>query len=161
MQEENDKIYEWAESIVMGFDCEEKETVKLLITEVFKRIPENDRFILEKRGVRFVLPSLNSSAEQIFINPIIAEDERYHPMLCIWIVCLGQDFHKKPKSQALYTIAHELAHVYLEHMSIGNSFEHLSKREIEADRQAIKWGFEYELRQTPYNYIYGKGSITG
>ena len=79
-------------------------------------------------------------------------------MVGIWLVCLSSDILKRSKKESLYTIAHEIAHVFLEHPKTASKFEKFSEKEIEADKQVIKWGFESELRQTPFNYIYGKGS---
>jgi hypothetical protein len=56
-------------------------------------------------------------------------------------------------SVRIYVLAHELAHVYLDHPP-GYPME---KQELEADAQVIKWGFEEELRSCPYNYLYGVG----
>ncbi|MGD8443949.1 MAG: hypothetical protein PVI94_10665, partial [Desulfobacterales bacterium] len=71
--------------------------------------------------------------------------------------CLSSDILKRSKKESLYTIAHEIAHAYLKHPNEASKVEKSSKREIEADRQVIKWGFESELRHTPFNYIYGTG----
>ena len=157
--EEAYEIYDWLDQIVLGFDCEEKEQVRLLIADVISRLPKEDRYKLEKRGVHIIFPSSNCTAHRIIIDPKIARDERFQPKLPIWIVCLSKDFHKKPKEHALYSIAHELAHVYLEHTQWSSGKEEFYQREIDADKQVIKWDFENELRQTPYNYIYGEGTI--
>lgn len=157
--EEAYEIYDWLDQIVLGFDCTEKEQVKLLIADVLSRLPKKDRDKLEKRGVHFIFHSSNCTAQRIIIDPNIARDERFQPKLSIWIVTLSQDFHKKPKTNAIYDIAHELAHVYLDHTAFALSHEEFPQREIEADKQVIKWNFEMELRQTPYNNIYGEGRI--
>lgn len=156
---ENKEIFDWLEVNVLGLECEEKEKLKTLIAEVLRRIPEVDRFIFEKKGVRFVFPSSNCTAERIIVNPMISKDERYHPMVAIWLVVLNHNIYKEPKNHALYSIAHELAHVYLEHTARSSGKEESFQREGEADKQVIKWDFENELRQTPYNYIYGQGTI--
>ncbi len=57
------------------------------------------------------------------------------------------------------TVAHELAHVYLEHPQTASMIEGFRGKEREVDEQVIKWGFESELRQAPFNNIYGQGSI--
>ena len=80
-------------------------------------------------------------------------------MVAIWLVILNHNIHNEPKEHALYSIAHELAHVYLEHTQSSSGKEEFYQREIDADKQVIKWDFENELRQTPYNYIYGEGTI--
>ena len=72
---------------------------------------------------------------------------------------VSEDILKRTKDEALYTIAHELAHIYLKHSKhIGtHNSEGLKDREIEADTQVIQWGFEKELRETSFNYIYADG----
>ena len=80
-------------------------------------------------------------------------------MVAVWLICLSADILKKSREEALYTIAHELAQVYLEHPKTASMIEEFSEREIEADKQVIKWNFESELRQAPFNYIYGEKSI--
>jgi len=158
------------------------EKVKLisLISEVLERLPSKDReIILYKRQVRFIAPiTANCITEQVFIDPLSVRNEqtslcrcnkcnephitpkngRYDIMVGIWLVCLSSDILKRSKKESLYTIAHEIAHVYLEHPKAESELEKSSGREIDADKQVIKWGFESELRQTPFNYIYGKGS---
>ncbi len=57
------------------------------------------------------------------------------------------------------TIAHELAHVYLEIPKTASMIEGFTEKEREVDEQVIKWNFESELRQKQINYIYGDGRI--
>ncbi len=59
---------------------------------------------------------------------------------------------KSSPDEITYTIAHEFAHVYLGHPHLTQSID----IEIEADKQAIKWGFEEELRNAGSSYIYRK-----
>jgi len=75
---------------------------------------------------------------------MFSRDERYEPMLAVWLVCLSPDILKRSKVEAIYTLAHELAHVYLEHSKHFGipKREGLLEREKEADKQVIKWGFE-------------------
>ena len=79
-------------------------------------------------------------------------------MVGIWLVCLSPDILKRSKEQSLYTIAHELAHVYLEIPITASMIEGFTEKEREVDEQVIKWNFESELRQTKLHYMYGKGS---
>jgi hypothetical protein len=183
--DENDyDLYEWMDNNILGLnDGEEKEQLIELIFEVLNRLPSEDReILLYKKGVRFVAPiTINCVTEQIFIDPIMVRDERttlcqcskcnelhltvedgrYDRMVAIWLVCLSSDILKRSKEEALYTIAHELAHAYLEHSRhVGVSKkEEIREREDEADKQVIKWGFESELKETPWNYLYGEGEI--
>ena len=71
----------------------------------------------------------------------------------LWLICITPDLFNDPIECILYLIAHELAHAFLDH----DLSQEDKAKEIEADRQAIKWGFEKELRATPYNYLFGSG----
>jgi len=181
--ENRNDLHEWVECNIYGLDYS-LEKVKLisLISEVLERLPSKDRKILMyKRRVRFIAPiTINSITEQIFIDPISVKNEqttlcqcskcnelhftpkngRCDMMVGIWLVCLSSDILKRPKKEALYTIANELAHAYLEHSKHFGTpdIEGLSERVIDADKQVIKWKFESDLRQTPSNFIYGEGS---
>ena len=77
-------------------------------------------------------------------------------MVGVWLVCLSSDILNRSKEEALYTLAHEFAHVYLEIPNTESSIEEFMERENEIDKQIIKWGFESELRQTKKNYMYGE-----
>ena len=182
--ETKNELLNWIDCNIYGLNyCLEKVKLISLISEVLERLPSEDReILLYKKGVRFVAPiTINSVTEQIFIDPIMVRDElttlcrcskcnelhltvedgRYDRMVAIWLVCLSPNILKIKKNQSLYTIAHELAHAYLEHSRhVGVSKkEEIREREDEADKQVIKWGFESELKETPWNYIYGEGSI--
>lgn len=179
--ESNDDLFQWIDCNIYGLnDSEEKEQLISLISGVLERIPSEDReIIMYKRGVRFVAPLFNCTAQQMYIDPLSVRDEkttlcqcskcndlhlaskneRYGKMIGIWLVCLSSDILKRTKDETLYTIAHELAHVYLEHGKWASELDDFSKRELEADKQVIAWGFESELRQSPFNYIYGEGEI--
>jgi hypothetical protein len=162
--ENENELLEWVDCNVLGLnDGDEREKLISLISKVLERLQSEDREILMyKRGVRFIAPiTINCVAEQVFINPMFSRDERYEPMLAVWLVCLSPDILKRSKVEAIYTLAHELAHVYLEHSKhFGTpNREGLLAREKEADKQVIKWGFKLELQQSPFNYIYGDGEI--
>jgi len=70
---------------------------------------------------------------------------------------LSYDILKRSRKDSLYTIAHELAHVYLKIPKTASMLEDFSGIEKEIDEQLIKWNFETELRQTPFSYICGDG----
>ena len=60
--DENDyDLYEWVDNNILGLnDSEEKGQLISLISEVFERIPSEDREILMyKRGVHFAAPIFN------------------------------------------------------------------------------------------------------
>ena len=118
----------------------------------------------------------NSITEQVFIDPISDRNKkstlcqclkcnefhstpkygRYDIMVGIWLVCLSSDILNRSKEEALYTLAHEFAHVYLEIPNTESRIEEFMERENEIDKQIIKWGFESELRQTKKNYMCGE-----
>ena len=180
--ESSNELREWIECNIYGLNYS-LEKVKLisLISEVLERLPSEDREILMyKRGVRFIAPITNNSVtEQVFIDPISGRNKNsalcqclkcnefhlttkigsYDIMVGIWLVCLSSDILNRSKEEALYTLAHEFAHVYLEIPNTESRIEEFMERENEIDRQIIKWGFESELRQTKKNYICGRKSI--
>lgn len=130
---------------------------------MLKRIPPEDRDVLMfRRGVRFVVPIINCTSDMFVIYPRPSQNKNdFPPPINVWLVCLSSDILNDTKDVAIYTIAHELAHVLLEHSRLSGASTHdgLSEREIDADNQVIDWGFESELRNSPDNYLYGDGSI--
>ena len=180
--ENKNDLPEWISCNIYGLNyCLEKVKLISLISEVLERLPSKDREILMyKRCVRFIAPiSNNSVTEQVFIDPISVRNEqtslcrctkcnelhftpkngRYDMMVGIWLVCLSSDILKRSKNESLYTIAHELAHVYLELPKTVSSIEEFSEIEREIDEQVIKWNFKSEVQQKKLNYIYGEGRI--
>ena len=59
----------------------------------------------------------------------------------------------------MYTIALELAHVYLELPKTASMIEGFTEKEREVDEQVMKWNFESKLRKKHFNHIYGDGRI--
>jgi hypothetical protein len=72
---------------------------------------------------------------------------------------LSFDILNRPKEEALYTLAYEFAHVYLEIPNTEYRIEEFMEQENEIDKQIIKWGFESELRERKKNYICKEKSI--
>ena len=70
--ENNDDLFQWIDCNIHGInDCEEREQLISLISEVLERLPSEDReIIMHKRGVHFAAPIFNCTTEQIFINPL-------------------------------------------------------------------------------------------
>ena len=180
--ENKNDLREWISCNIYGLNyCLEKVKLISLISEVLERLPSKDREILMyRRCVRFIAPiSNNSVTEQVFIDPISVRNEqtalcrctkcnelhfipkngRYDMMVGIWLVCLSSDILKRSKNESLYTIAHELAHVYLELPKTVSSIEEFSEIEREIDEQVIKWNVKSEVQQKKINYIYGEGRI--
>jgi hypothetical protein len=180
--ENKNDLLQWVDCNIYGLNyCLEKVKLISLISEVLERLPSEDReIIMFKRGVRFIAPITNNCVtEQVFIDPISVRNEqttlcrcsicnevhftpkngRYDMMVGVWLVCLSSDILKRSKEGALYTIANELAHVYLEVPKTVSMKEGFSEKEKEVDEQVIKWNFESKLRQKQFNYMYGEGRI--
>ena len=180
--ETKNEFLNWIECNIYGLNyCEEKVKLISLISEVFERMPSEDRKVLMfKRGVRFIAPITNNSVtEQVFIDPISDRNKKstlcrcskcfephftpkngsYDIMVGIWLVCLSSDILKRSKEEALFTIANELAHAYLEIPNTESRINEFMEIEREVDKLIIKWGFESELRQTKKNYMCGEKSI--
>ena len=180
--ENGNDLREWININLYGLDyCLEKVKLISLISGVLERLPSKDREILmHKRGVRFIAPiTKHSIAEKVFIDPASVRNEqttlcrcskcnelhftpkngRYDMTVGIWLICLSYDILKRSKKKALYTIAHELAYVYLEIPKTASMIEGFSEKEREVDDQVIKWNFESGLRLTKMKYLYGEKSI--
>ena len=168
--ENRNDLCEWVDCNIYGLHyCVEKVKLISLISEVLERLPSKDReIILYKRQVRFIAPiTANCITEQVFIDPLSVRNEqtslcrctkcnephitpkngRYDIMVGIWLVCLSSDVLKRSKKESLYTIAHELAHVYLELPKTASMIEGFTEKEREVDEQVFKWNFESELPQ--------------
>jgi len=175
--ENRNDLREWVECNIYGLHyCLEKVKLISLISEVLERLPSKDReIIMYKRGVRFIAPiSNNSVTEQVFIDPIAFRNKqttlcrcskcnelhftpkngRYDMMVGVWLICLSHDILKRSRKESLYTIARELAHVYLEIPKTASMLEGFTEKEREVDKQVIKWGFESESRQKQFGYNY-------
>jgi len=180
--ENKNDLREWVDLNIYGLNyCLEKVKLISLISEVLERLPSEDQeIIMYKREVRFIAPiTANCVSEQVFIDPISVENEKttlcrctkcnephftpknggYDMAVGIWLICLSYDILKRSKNESLYTIAHELAHVYLELPKTVSSIEEFSEIEREIDEQVIKWNFKSEVQQKKLNYIYGEGRI--
>jgi len=176
--ENRNSLSEWIDCKIYGLNyCLEKVKLKSLISEVLERLPSEDReTLMYKRCVHFIaLITKNSIAEQIFIDPISVKNEQktlcrctkcnelhftpkngtYDLMVGIWLICLSSDILTKSREEALYTIALELAHVYLELPKTADGIEEFAEHDAEAEKQVIKWCFESELRKIK-NYFSNK-----
>jgi len=179
--ESSNELREWIECNIYGLNCSlEKVKLMSLISEVFERMPSKDRkIIMHKRKVIFIAPiTINSLTEQVFIDPIAGRNEqttlcrcskcnephltpkngRYDMTVGIWLICLSSDILKRSKEEALYPIAHELAHVYLEIPKTASMIEGFTEKEKEVDKQVIKWNFELKLRKKQFSNKFGNRS---
>ena len=59
------------------------------------------------------------------------------------IIMFSPDLYDLPPAVFIGVAAHELAHLFLKHFQDNDNYH---QKEQEADQQAIKWGFERELR---------------
>lgn len=73
----------------------------------------------------------------------------------IKFIIFVSDLCNSPEDEIIYTIAHEFAHLYLGHEGVGG-MTHDDSKEIDADNQVVKWGFEKELRSSSWSYLYGE-----
>lgn len=146
------------ENRVFGIATTEKDQFLKVLCLTLNRIGEDDRStLLDTRNVIFVIP-VQSTAERTFMNPLINRDERFDPLIPVWLISLRPDLIRAKRHEIIYTVVHELAHAFLEHGFFqGSALEGLKETEIAADQKVIEWGFETELRETPHNYLYGAG----
>lgn len=127
------------------------ERIRDHIAKTLNRLPEQDLdYLLYNRVMRVIQPVVNTVIVLNDLNLSMRDEEGritllvFHSGLC-----------DKPADEITYTIAHEFAHVFLGHAT--NDINADKECEKLADRQVIEWGFEEELKKTPYNYIYGEG----
>ena len=116
-----------------------------MVVKVFERIPETDGEMILGKNFYLVIPFSNT----VYKRNIISGE--------CWLVFLQTDLwnQEKKDDEILYTIAHELAHLFFQHDGGGRACE----QEKEADRKVIEWGFEKELKATPHNYLFGTGHL--
>ena len=154
---EYEDLIDKIESGLHGIASAKKDQIVARIATFFKRIPQDDRnTLLYRRNVTISLPE-SSTAEVLFVNPMIS-DKKYSPLIPLWIISLRSELVDAPVYEFLYTLAHEMAHVFLEHALCHNTggddvIANIWAVELAADEKVIEWGFEDELTKTPDNYI--------
>ena len=109
-----------------------------LVTTTLLGIPTRDLYRIMKTIERVVL--IPTDAYAITIATPRADHEQHT------VVLLEGKLEKCSLYQKKYAIAHEFAHVYLEHyyriwMKDGTSPNAMSRFEKEVDEQVLKWGF--------------------
>jgi len=120
------------------------------IANTLNRLPEEDLdYLLYNRVMRVIQPVVNTVIELNELNLSI-KDEKGRITLLVFHSALCD----RPLEEITYTIAHEFAHVFLGHATNDISVD--KECEEQADRKVIEWGFEEELKKTPYNYIHGR-----
>ena len=124
--------------IIIGCRPTERDRLRDLLVEVFKRLPQEDvRILVEQRKIRIILATTNLAL--------------YLPTGDHWLLVLESDFLNWPHPEQVYTLVHEMAHAFLEH-KVGSA-----KVEFLADRRVVRWGFEAELESVPDSYLRGSG----
>ena len=127
--------------------------ISRLLRYVLGRIPEDD--LIELSTINIVLLLADKSASYHY--PVyVSQHEQGSELIKVNLILLSPGITERPEESAIYIIAHELSHAYLNHSMLVDT-EESRKREIEADEQVIKWGFANELNSEPDNYIYGNG----
>lgn len=134
---------------LIGVTGKMRDEIAMLLARVLERIPEEDRTVLRFfRNLRVIMP-VDHTAAVIYVNFRFV-DERHREMIPVWFICLSPDFGSQPESECIYLLAHELAHVFLEHnMDGSNGKDQVAQRknqEIHADQLVQKWGFREELQ---------------
>lgn len=118
---------------------------KFHLKECLMYLPEEDlRRIVYERNVHILATTANTVMN---LDPVLYDAGIGHPVLVVFTA----DFDKCAPHEIIYTIAHEFAHVFLDHYLPARWRGRES--EVEADRQVVKWGFERQLRQTSSNYL--------
>ncbi len=118
------------------------------VVDTLNRLPEEDlNVLLFDKVIRIMQPVVNTVIELNDLNLSLRDASGritlvvFHSLLC-----------EKPPAEITYIIAHEFAHVFLGHAT--NQINVDKGCEKEADRLVLKWGFEEELKASPFNYIY-------
>ena len=107
------------------------------LISVFLRIPYKDtEVIFDERDVQFIF-AFGPAA-----FPLDFRGKK-------WFVILARNLVDMNKEERYYSLAHELAHVFLD----GPLMHNWKAKEIAADEQIIKWGFEKEVWATEWSYM--------
>jgi hypothetical protein len=132
------------EDIILGFTLAEHDQLRGVLMEVFERMPQEDlEVLIEERRIRFILAAWN----QAIHFPVPQAGDYY-------LLVIQSNFCDWPHSNQIYTVAHELAHAFLEHKATSVKIEFL------ADKQVVRWGFKEELKAVPNSYLRGTGMET-
>lgn len=141
--------YEELQDCILYINDTESEQLLDVLVKVFSRLPEDDAREVLFKHVMFILPTTCFARDIHIFTP---KDKHI-----IWLIVLTKDLFEGSEAEFIYTVAHELAHVFLEHSMFKKNMDSVKMNEIAADKQVVKWGFEKELRAYPDNYLYGKG----
>lgn len=129
--------------------------VEKIFKAVVKKIEKKDGGAFSGKQVVTIL------ADQVtcFAIPIYLFQTSNEIQDCIEVsvIVLSPRMADEPKEIVTYTVAHELAHVYLGHKQYVADLSIAKQNELDADQQVIEWGFKDELLSTPHNYLYGSG----
>jgi hypothetical protein len=101
-----------------------------VIAEVLTRIPQSALEGLVEKNAYLIFPATHAC---------YAGQLRMAPTGSLSFVVLASFLEKSPKNAAIGFVAHELAHVFLDHTSGGET------NELAADDLARSWGFTEEV----------------
>lgn len=107
--------------------------IRKLCAEVVSRLPEEVREWLLHETSHFFIAGHGQHGEMIEL--CFSPDEVREGLIWLRVIFLSEQLMKLDKDEALWTIAHEIAHSRLQHE--GGSFY----EECAADRLANEWGF--------------------
>ena len=124
------------------------ERLRSAIAETLNKLPEDDLdYLLYEKVLRIIQPIVNTVIELNDLNLSLRDSTGK-----IMLMAFESTLCDRPDHEITYIIAHEFAHVFLGHAT--NIAELSAECEVEADEQVIRWGFEKELKGSPFNYIY-------
>ena len=124
------------------------ERLRGAIAETLNKLPEEDLdYLLFEKVLRIVQPIVNTVIELNDLNLSLRDSTGR-----IMLMAFESNLCDRPPHEMTYIIAHEFAHVFLGHAT--NRAEQNEECEVEADDLVIRWGFEEELKGSPFNYIY-------
>jgi hypothetical protein len=124
------------------------ERLRGAIAETLNRLPEEDLdHLLFEKVLRVIQPIVNTVIELNDLNLSLRDSTGK-----IMLMAFESALCDRPAHETTYIIAHEFAHVFLGHATNRTPLN--TECEIEADELVIRWGFEEELKKSPFNYIY-------
>ncbi len=124
------------------------ERLRGAIAEALNKLPEEDLdYLLYEKVLRVIQPIVNTVIELNDLNLSLRDSTG-----SIMLMAFESTLCDRPADEITYIIAHEFAHVFLGHAT--NIAAQNEECEVEADELVIRWGFEEELKQSPFNYIY-------
>ncbi len=107
--------------------------LRVLVAEVVSRLPDDVQDWLLDDTSHVFIGGHGQHGE--FIDLLLHPQEFQDGLVRLRIIFLSEQLLAVPKEEALWTIAHEIAHSRLDHGLAGY------EAEVEADRLVSEWGF--------------------